>query len=98
MKDGDLQHILDHQAELQREVKLGAGLWDGNRTIDLWFMIPVLPAQSVQEHDEHAMAHIRETLQDILPNWAWPLLNSLPQEYHIVAKTLNDTLEMWYFP
>jgi hypothetical protein len=36
------------------------------------------------------MAYILERLQDYSPDWAAGLLASVPQEYHLVAKVLND--------
>jgi hypothetical protein len=89
---------MDHQAELQREIRLGVRLWDGIRTIDLWFMVSVRPAQAAQEYDEQIMAQIKEKFQDISPDRAWRRFNSVPQDYQIVVKTLNDTVEMWYIP
>jgi hypothetical protein len=81
-RDDHLQRLLDYQIELQRDVRLGAGLWDGNRTVDPWLTVPVTQAQSAQDHIEHPEAHIRERLQDISPNWAWPLFNSAGHKYH----------------
>jgi hypothetical protein len=46
----DLQHIMDHQAELQKEVKPGIGLKEGKRFSDLWFEVPVLRPRL--SHDE----------------------------------------------
>jgi hypothetical protein len=91
------EHILDHQAELSREIMLGIGLWDCNRTVDMSFTVPVLQAQSIQEHEEHMMAHIVENLQDYSPERACPLSATVPQEYHMVAKTFNDAIELWCF-
>jgi hypothetical protein len=44
------------------------------------------------------MAHIKDRLQSFSPDWAYPLLASVPQEYHLVARTCNDVIEMWHTP
>jgi hypothetical protein len=38
-KFSDLQHLLDHQMELHGEIRLGVGLLDCNKTVDLWFVV-----------------------------------------------------------
>jgi hypothetical protein len=80
---------------LKREIKLGIGLWDGRRTVDIWFTVPVLGAKSIQEHEARMRAHISEKLQDCSPDWASPILASVPQEYYLIEKTFNDAIEMW---
>jgi hypothetical protein len=57
-KDRDFQHILDHQAELQREIKLVIGLRDEDGVVELWFEVPVLSAASMREHEEHLVGQI----------------------------------------
>jgi hypothetical protein len=48
----DLQHILDHQAELQREIKLATGLKDWGRFWELGLM-----SQSSGTHPSKSTRH-----------------------------------------
>jgi hypothetical protein len=47
----DLHHILDHQAEVGRSIRLGVGLWDGDGRFDVWFTVPVQPESSIDEYE-----------------------------------------------
>jgi hypothetical protein len=67
-KSSDVQHCLDYQVELQREIKSGIGLREGDRQINMWFGVPVPPAQSIQ------------WIQDPSPSLALPLVASVSQD------------------
>jgi hypothetical protein len=80
------------------DIKHGIGLKDGDRSVDIWFSVQVIPAQSIQEHDEHMATHLAERIQDYSPTWVIHLITSVPRKCHLVAKTWNDSIEMWYTP
>jgi hypothetical protein len=96
-KRGDRQHILHHQAELERTIKFGVELKEG-RFCEFWFMVPVPPAQSLEEHKDDMQAHFQEKVRDLFPTWTVPILGSTSQDYRVIAKAINDTVEIWYTP
>jgi hypothetical protein len=97
-KRSDLQHILDHQVELKRLIKLGVGFKEEERFCEFWFVAPARPAQSIKEHEEHMLAFFQEQVQNHSLIWAVPILASSSQNYRSIAKAANDTIEIWYTP
>jgi hypothetical protein len=95
-KDRDFLRLLDHQAAMQREIRVGIGLREDGRVTDMWFMVQRTPAQSIEEYGAHIMRHLMAGLQALSPEWAWPLFRSAPQEYHIRVTVRNDEVALWY--
>jgi hypothetical protein len=46
----DLQRLLGQQVAIQREIKIGVGLWENGRMTDMWFCIQTQAAQTIEEY------------------------------------------------
>jgi hypothetical protein len=93
----DLQRVLDHQVETQQPVKVGVGLVADGLVADMWFTVQIHEAASIEEHEEQLVGHIREHVANY-SDWANAILGREAHEYHMVAKAVNDRIEVWYVP
>jgi hypothetical protein len=82
-RDSDFPRILDHQAGLQRKIKVGTSLCENGRPTNMWFMIPVALAQTIEEYNAHIMTYLVDRLRGVSLDLGWPLLRSVRQVFHI---------------
>jgi hypothetical protein len=79
-------------------IELRVGFREDDRQREFWFEVPVPPEQYMQEHEAHMITLFQERVQTISPGWAVPILASTSQVDIGIAKTVNDTLEIWHTP
>jgi hypothetical protein len=63
----DFRRLLDYQAVMQREIKVGIGLCENGRMTDMCFRIQAQVAQTTEEHGAHFIWHIMTCLQALSP-------------------------------
>jgi hypothetical protein len=71
---------------------------DYERFCELWFAAPVPPVQSMEEYEQFLRAFFQEKIQNHSPAWAVPVLASSSQDYRVISKAANETVEIWYAP
>jgi hypothetical protein len=97
-KRRDLQDILDDQAAYGKMITLGLSVKDDERFCEDWFDAAIPRAQSIEEYQQFQIAFLQAQIQVYSQTWAVSILANSSQEYHPVAKAINDAVAIWYTP
>jgi hypothetical protein len=58
--------------------------------------VAVRLAASMEEHVEHTLGDLTERLVEFFPDWAVQILAKVEHKFHMISKTDNATIELWF--